>query len=106
MPTLFEQIQRVARRGRKRWLGLVFATQFPQHLPAELFTLCNTRILLRLGDEPTVNRLRHSVGGVSEGLWERLKNLPTGQAIVSAHGIDPALIVSLEPGRCKLRLVD
>jgi hypothetical protein len=106
MPTLFAQIERIARRGRKRWLGLVFATQFPQHLPAELFTLCNTRILLRLGDEPTVNRLRHSVGGVSEGLWERLKNLPTGQAIVSAHGIDPALIVSLEPGRCKLRLVD
>jgi hypothetical protein len=26
MPTLFAQIQRLARRGRKRWLGLVFAT--------------------------------------------------------------------------------
>jgi DNA helicase HerA-like ATPase len=46
MPTLFNQIQRIARRGRKRWLGLVFATQFPQHLPGELFTLCNNRILL------------------------------------------------------------
>ena len=106
MPTLFGQIQRIARRGRKRWLGLIFATQFPQHLPGELFTLCNNRILLRLGDEPTVNRLKHSVGGVSDGLWGRLKNLPTGQAIVSAHGIDPALIVALEPGRCKLRMVD
>jgi DNA helicase HerA-like ATPase len=84
----------------------VFASQFPQHLPAELFTLCNNRILLRLGDEPTINRLRHSVGGVPEGLWGRLKNLPTGQAIVSAHGVDPAMIVALEPGRCKLRMVD
>jgi DNA helicase HerA-like ATPase len=106
MPTLFEQLQRIARRGRKRWLGLVFATQFPQHLPAELFTLCNNRILMRLGDEPTIARLKHSVGGVPENLWARLKNLPTGQAIVSAHGIDPALIVALEPGRSKLRMVD
>lgn len=106
MPTLFEQIQRIARRGRKRWLGLVFATQFPQHLPGELFSLCNNRVLLRLGDEPTIARLKHSVGGVPESLWSRLKNLPTGQAIVSAQGIDPALIVALDPARCKLRMVD
>lgn len=106
MPAVFAQIQRIARRGRKRWLGLVFATQFPQHLPGELFTLCNNRILMRLGDEPTLRKLQHSVGGVPENLWPRLKNLPTGQAIVSAHGIDPALIVSLDPGRCKLRMVD
>jgi DNA helicase HerA-like ATPase len=106
MPTLFEQIQRIARRGRKRWLGLVFATQFPQHLPAELFTLCNNRILLRLGDETTIARLKHSVGGVPENLWTRLKNLPTGQAICTAHGLDPALIAALEPGRCQLRMVD
>jgi hypothetical protein len=106
MPTLFEQIQRIARRGRKRWLGLVFATQFPQHLPGELFSLCNNRVLLRLGDEPAIARLKHSVGGVPESLWSRLKNLPTGQAIVSAQGIDPAMIVALDPARCKLRMVD
>lgn len=106
MPTLFGQIQRIARRGRKRWLGLVFATQFPQHLPGEIFSLCNNRILLRLGDEPTLQKLKHSVGGVGDNLWTRLKNLPTGQAIVSAHGIDPAMMVALEPGRCKLQMVD
>jgi hypothetical protein len=64
MPTLFEQIQRIARRGRKRWLGLVFATQFPQHLPAEPFTLCNNHVLLPLGDGPTI----HKVGGLGAGL--------------------------------------
>jgi hypothetical protein len=106
MPTLYAQIQRIARRGRKRWLGLIFATQFPQHLPNELFTLANTRILLRLGDEPTIHRLKNSVGGVPDNLWGRLKHLPTGQAIVSAHGIEPAMIVALEPGRCRLRMVD
>ncbi len=106
MPSLAEQIHRIARRGRKRWLGLMFATQFPQHLPDELFTLCNNRILLKLGDEQTIRRLKNSVGGVPDNLWSRLRNLPTGQAIVSAQGIDPALLVSLKPGRCKLLMVD
>jgi hypothetical protein len=106
MPVLYAQVQRIARRGRKRWLGLLFATQFPQHLPAELFGLCNNRILLRLGDEPTIERLRRSVGGVPESLWSRLKNLPPGQAVVSAHGLDAALLVALEPGRCKLLMTD
>jgi hypothetical protein len=106
MPSLGEQIHRIARRGRKRWLGLLFATQFPQHLPDELFTLCNNRILLKLGDEPTIRRLKNSIGGVPENLWSRLRNLPPGQAIVSAQGIDPALLVSLKPGRCKLLMVD
>ena len=32
-PHLFEQVARVARRGRKRWLSLAFVTQLPQHLP-------------------------------------------------------------------------
>jgi hypothetical protein len=106
MPALSEQIHRIARRGRKRWLGLTFVTQFPQHLPDELFTLCNNRILLKLGDEETIRRLKHSVGGVPDNLWSRLRNLPPGQAIVSAQGFDPALLVSLKPGRCKLLMVD
>ncbi|WP_149110638.1 ATP-binding protein [Limnoglobus roseus] len=63
-------------------------------------------MLMRLGDEPTLRRLQHSVGGVPDNLWPRLKNLPTGQAIVSAQGIEPAMLVNLEPGRCRLRMVD
>jgi hypothetical protein len=106
MPTLADRIHRIARRGRKRWLGLTFATQFPQHLPEELFTLCNNRVLMKLADEPTIRRLKNSVGGVSDNLWARLRNMPTGQAIVSAQGIDPAMLVSLRPGRCKLLMVD
>jgi hypothetical protein len=106
MPALSEQIHRIARRGRKRWLGLTFATQYPQHLPDELFTLCNNRVLLKLGDEETIRRLKHSIGGVPDNLWSRLRNLQPGQAIVSAQGFDPALLVSLKPGRCKLLMVD
>ena len=106
MPSLSEQIHRIARRGRKRWLGLAFATQFPQHLPDELFTLCNNRIIMKLGDEQTIKRLKNSIGGVPDNLWLRLRNLPTGQAILSAQGIDPAQLISLKSGRCKLLMVD
>ena len=30
MNILFEQVAKIAKRGRKRWLGLVFVTQLPQ----------------------------------------------------------------------------
>jgi DNA helicase HerA-like ATPase len=36
---LFQQVARIAKRGRKRWLGLVFVTQLPQHLPPQVFGL-------------------------------------------------------------------
>ncbi|MER8627352.1 DUF87 domain-containing protein [Mesorhizobium sp. M1143] len=36
MPNLFDQVARIARRGRKRYLGLVFITQLPSHLPDEV----------------------------------------------------------------------
>jgi DNA helicase HerA-like ATPase len=29
MRILFQQVARIAKRGRKRWLGLVFVTHFP-----------------------------------------------------------------------------
>ncbi|MEO1617599.1 MAG: DUF87 domain-containing protein [Planctomycetota bacterium] len=41
MEVLFQQVARIARRGRKRWLGMVFITQLPQHLPDEVcLALC------------------------------------------------------------------
>jgi hypothetical protein len=106
LPMVMEQLQRIARRGRKRWLGLTFASQFPGHLPNELYSLCNNKVLLKIADEPTLTQLKKSVGGVPESLWTRLKHLPPGQAIVSAQGIDPALLVHLEPGRGMLQMVD
>ncbi len=46
MPVLFQQVARIARRGRKRWLGLTFVTQLPQHLPDEVLGLINNFILM------------------------------------------------------------
>ncbi|MBM3457413.1 MAG: ATP-binding protein, partial [Armatimonadetes bacterium] len=50
MPTLHQQVERIAKRGRKRWLGLVFVTQLPQHLPDEILGLVNNFIIHKIGD--------------------------------------------------------
>ena len=83
MENLYQQVARIARRGRKRWLGLIFVTQLPQHLPDEVLGLVNNYILHKIGDSNVINRLKRSIGGIDEGMWNRLPNLSPGQAVVS-----------------------
>lgn len=106
MPVLFQQVARIARRGRKRWLGLVFVTQLPQHLPNEVLGLVNNFILHKISDTGVIDRLKRTVGMVDDGLWNRLPNLAPGQAIVSASSLARPLLVSIDPTPCKLRMVD
>lgn len=106
MPVLFQQVARIARRGRKRWLGLIFVTQLPQHLPDEVFGLCNNFILHKVNDPAVVNRLKRTVGGIDESLWQRLPNLAPGQAIVSFAHMARPLLVSIDPAPCHLRLTE
>src|SRR5205085_2034491 len=60
MPVLFQQVARIARRGRKRWLGLCFVTQLPQHLPDEVLGLINNYVLHKIADANVISRLRRS----------------------------------------------
>ncbi|MBA2451089.1 MAG: ATP-binding protein, partial [Chloroflexi bacterium] len=83
MPVLFEQVARIARRGRKRWLGRVFVSQLPQHLPRELFGLVNSYVLHKITDPQVVTTLRATVSGIDESLWKRLPGLAPGQALVA-----------------------
>ncbi|MCI0392730.1 MAG: ATP-binding protein, partial [Acidobacteria bacterium] len=106
METLFKQVARIARRGRKRWLGLVFVTQLPQHLPDEVLGLINNYILHKIADSNVISRLKRSIGGVDDGLWQRLPSLAPGQAIVSAASLARPLLVAIDPTPCKLRMVD
>lgn len=106
MPHLFQQVGRIAKRGRKRWLGLVFVTQHPQHLPDELFGLINNYVLHRINDAGVIGRLRRSIGGIEEGLWARLTALAPGQAIVSFTHMARALLVTVDPTPCKLRMAE
>lgn len=106
MPVLFQQVARIARRGRKRWLGLTFVTQLPQHLPDEVLSLINNFILHKISDAGVISRLKRSIGGIDEGLWSRLSSLAPGQAIVSMTSMSRPLLVAIDPTPCKLRMVD
>jgi len=106
MPILFQQVSRIAKRGRKRWLGLVFVTQLPQHLPREVLGLVNNHVLHKINDEGVIRSLRQTVPGIDEGLWRRLPALAPGQAIVSASHMARALLVSIDPSPCQLRMID
>jgi len=106
MHNLFEQVARIARRGRKRWMGLMFVTQLPQHLPDELFSLVNNYILHKIGDSNVISRLRKSVGGIDDSMWKRLPNLAPGQAIISAMSMTRPLLTTINPTPCKLRMIE
>lgn len=106
MPVLFQQVARIARRGRKRWLGLVFITQLPQHLPDEVLGLINNWVLHKINDSHVIGRLRKSIGGIDESLWNHLPCLAPGQAIVSFTTITRPLQVSIDPTPCRLLMIE
>ena len=106
MEVLFQQVARIARRGRKRWLGLVFVTQLPQHLPDEVLGLINNWVLHKIGDANVVNRLRRSIGGISEVLWKNVPSLAPGQAVISFTSLARPLQISVDPSPCKLLMVE
>jgi len=106
MPILFQQVARIAKRGRKRWLGLVFVTQLPQHLPRQVFGLVNSYILHKITDPQVVTALQKTVSGIDEGLWRRLPGLVSGQAIVSFPHMTLPLLVAMDPTPARLRLID
>lgn len=106
VPVLFEQVERIAKRGRKRWLGLCFVTQLPQHLPPQLLGLVNNFILHKVTDTHVIERLQRTVPGIDGSLWRRLPGLAPGQAIVSLASMTRPLLVSMDPAPCALRLTE
>lgn len=106
MPNLFDQVARIARRGRKRYLGLIFVTQLPSHLPDEVLGLVNNWILHKLTDTGVVGRLRKVVPGVNEATWNSLSNPAPGQALCSFTHIARPVMATVDPSPCQLRMVD
>jgi len=106
MPVLFQQVAKIAKRGRKRWLGLVFVTQLPQHLPDEVLGLINNFILHKIADGSVVDRLRKSISGIDKSQWNMVPGLAPGQALVSLTSMTRPLLVSIDPTPCKLKLVE
>lgn len=105
-PALFEQVERIAKRGRKRWLGLCFVTQLPQHLPPALLGLVNNFVLHKISDSNVIHRLQRTIPGIDDSLWKRLPGLAPGQAIVSLSSMTRPLLVSMDPAPCALRMIE
>ena len=106
MDTLFQQVARIARRGRKRWLSLAFITQLPQHLPDEVLGLINNWILHKITDANVIKRLKQSIPGVNESQWTRLKTLAPGQALASFTPLTRPLQITVDPKPCRLLMVE
>ncbi len=106
MPVLFEQVARIAKRGRKRWLGLVFVTQLPQHLPNEVLGLLNNFIIHKITDSTVISRMQRTVGSIDESLWSRVSRLAPGQALASFSNFTRPLMIAVDPAPVKRLLVD
>lgn len=104
MPTLYEQVARIAKRGRKRWLGLTFVTQLPQNLPDEVLALINNWILHKIQDESVVGRLKRTIPAIDQSLWRSLASLQPGQAVVSLAHMRRPILTHINPSTAKLRL--
>jgi DNA helicase HerA-like ATPase len=104
MPTLYEQVARIAKRGRKRWLGLTFVTQLPQNLPDEVLALINNWILHKIQDESVVGRLRRTIPAIDQSMWRSLASLQPGQAVVSLAHMRRPIMTQILPSTAKLRL--
>ncbi|GCF11393.1 ATP-binding protein [Dictyobacter arantiisoli] len=97
MGQTLSQLQRIARRGRKRWLILHFVTQSPQHLPSELFELANNKIIHQTTGTENLRVLKLAAGTVNEGIWDDVPSLGIGRAIVVSSQYPHPIVVRFRP---------
>ena len=90
MPSLFQQVARIAKRGRKRWLGLMFVTQLPQHLPDEVLGLVNNWVIHKLTDANVIGRLKRSISGLDRDAVAERPRAGAGSGGCLVHLHDPA----------------
>jgi len=104
MPVLYQQVSKIAKRGRKRWLGLTFVTQLPQNLPDEALALINSWVLHKIQDESVVNRLRKTIPSIDQSLWKMIASLRSGQAVVQFSHMSRPMLTAINPSPYRLRL--
>jgi uncharacterized protein len=101
MEQTLDQLRRIARRGRKRWLALHFVTQSPQHLPAELFELANNKIIHQTTGPENLRVLKAAAGTINEAIWDDVPSLGRGRAIIVSTQYPHPIIVQVRPAASK-----
>lgn len=94
-----EKLREIARRGRKRWLGLTFISQQPSHLPNEIFELCNTRIVHSIRSETNINIIKRASGDIGDEMWNIVPSLAVGQALIDSPQYRNPILIDMRP--CK-----
>lgn len=97
MQQTLDQLRRIARRGRKRWLCLHFVTQSPQHLPAELFELANNKIIHQTTGMENLRVIKAAAGSVNEAIWNDVPSLGRGRAVIVSSQFPNPLLVQIRP---------
>jgi DNA helicase HerA-like ATPase len=103
MQATLQMLRTVTRRGRKRWLSVAFISQQPGHLPAEIFELCNTRVVHNLRSLHNLEALMSTAGDVSKGLWDHCPLLGPGEALLSSPQLRRPLLVQVRPASSRRR---
>jgi uncharacterized protein len=101
MTQTLDQLRRIARRGRKRWLCLHFVTQSPQHLPAELFELANNKIIHQMTGSENLRVLKAAAGMVNEAIWDEVPSLGRGRAVIVSSQYPHPIIVRIRRAASK-----
>lgn len=101
MEQTLDQLRRIARRGRKRWLALHFVTQSPQHLPSELFELANNKIIHQTTGSENLRVLKAAAGSVNEAIWNDVPSLGRGRAVIVSSQYPHPIIAGIRPASSK-----
>lgn len=97
MEQTLDQLRRIARRGRKRWLALHFITQAPMHLPPELFELANNKIIHQITGSDNLRVLKAAAGSINEGIWNDVPSLGRGRAVLVSSQFSHPLLARIRP---------
>src|SRR5262249_34892084 len=106
MTATLDMLRLIARRGRKRWLSLMYISQQPSHLPDEIFELCNTRFVHGIISEHNLNPLKRTSGDVVSELWDMVPALGPGQALITSPQFNHTILVEIRPSQSKRRLTE
>lgn len=106
MQATMDKLREIARRGRKRWLGLTFISQQPSHLPAELFELCNTLFVHETNGRRNVDALKSTAGTINEGVWKDISVMGQGRCVIVSPQFRHPVVVQIDPCVSKRKLID
>ncbi len=106
MQATMDKLREIARRGRKRWLGLTFISQQPSHLPAELFELCNTLFVHETNGRRNIDALKSTAGTINEGVWKDISVMGQGRCVIVSPQYRHPVVVQIDPCVSKRKLIE